>query len=130
MTEAPQAPAPAPAPGGPAPNPGKGLCIGGMVLGIVAVVLCCLWYISVPCGIVGLILNIMGKKKAKAAGAPTGTATAGMVLSIIGLALGVIVGLIFGAFFLAMLGFGEAAKAAIENMPNTPMELLDLIPIL
>jgi len=38
---------------------------------------------------VGLILGIMGKKKAMEVGAPTGMATAGIIMSIIGLAVAV-----------------------------------------
>jgi hypothetical protein len=41
--------------------------------------------------LVGLILGIIGRKKAAEVGAPTGMATAGIVMSIIGLAGAVLV---------------------------------------
>ena len=66
------------------PNHGKGLSIAGMVLGIVslAILLTSGNVMSFPCAIVGLILSDKGKKQSKAAGQPTGMATAGIVLSI------------------------------------------------
>ena len=70
---------------------GKGLCIAGLVLGIVSLVFVWLWYIALATSIVGLVLSAVGRKKAKLAGAPTGLGTAGLVLSIIGLSVAVIV---------------------------------------
>ncbi len=68
----------------------NGFSIAGLVLGIVACVF--FWFsfintIALILGIVGIILAIMGSKKAKATGGPTGIATAGLVLSIIGTVL-------------------------------------------
>ena len=36
----------------------KGMSIAAMVLGIVSVVFCCIAYISIPCAILALILNL------------------------------------------------------------------------
>ena len=66
---------------------GKGMSIASLVLGILS-----LGFFWIPfgntallvLGIVGIILAVKGKKAAVAAGAPTGLATAGLVLSIIG----------------------------------------------
>ena len=69
---------------------GKGLSIAALVLGIIATVLAWFYLVNIAalaCGIVGIILAVMGKKKAVAAGAPTGIGTAGLVLSIIGTCL-------------------------------------------
>lgn len=74
-------------------NNGKGLSIAGLVLGIIATVLAWFYLVNIAalvCGIVGIILAVMGKKKAVAAGAPTGIGTAGLVLSIIGTCLAAI----------------------------------------
>jgi len=121
MTQAPQT-----AP--PAVNPGKGLGIAGMVLGIVAVVLLCMWYVAIPCAVVGLIISILAKGKSKAAGAPTGMATAGMVLSIIALVLDVIVGLLLWTFIAGMFGFAsKIAEEAAKQGANQPGNLLDFI---
>ncbi len=72
---------------------GKVLSILGLVFGIVSLVLfwCPFWNIlGLLLGIAGIVLSVMGKKQAVAAGVPTGMATAGLVLSIIGAALSLI----------------------------------------
>lgn len=71
-------------------NTGKGLSITGLVLGIASAVLAWFYMINIAalvCGIVGIICAAKGKKAAKAAEAPTGLGTAGLVLSIIGTCL-------------------------------------------
>lgn len=71
----------------------KGMAIASMVCGIVSIVLvCCSYYISIPCAIVGLVLGIMSNKKF----GKNGMATAGIVCSIVTIALSVIV-IILGA---------------------------------
>lgn len=80
----------------PAANNGQGMAIASLVLGIASLVLMCLWYLAIPCGIVGLILGIMSGKRMK-----TGMATAGVVLSIIGLVLSLIWIFGLGALILA-----------------------------
>ncbi len=77
----------------------KGFAIASLVLGIVAIVGGCFWYLAIPCAIVGLILGVMANKVKK-----TGMATAGIVLSIIALVLTVL--LVAGVF--ALLGFGTS----------------------
>lgn len=70
-------------------NGGTGLAIASMVLGIVALVLsCCLYFISIPCAVIGVILaavSIKGQRDGK------GMAIAGMVCSIISLVPAIIV---------------------------------------
>lgn len=66
---------------------GKGQAVTGMVLGIVGIVFGLLsgWFsiIGLPIAIIGLVLSCVGGKKLKAAGQPSGIATAGLVLGII-----------------------------------------------
>lgn len=77
---------------------GSGMSVAAMVLGIVAVVFnCCFYYISLPCGIVGLILGIVSLKKGNPG---RGMAIAGVILSAISLVLFVIL-LVAGAALLA-----------------------------
>ena len=74
-------------------NSGKGLSVAALILGIVSIVLAWFYMINIialASGIVGLILAVKGKKAAKAAGAPTGLGTAGLVLAIIGTVLAAI----------------------------------------
>jgi len=96
----------------PAP-PGKGMSIASLVLGIIALIdtplvivtLGCMSLFVIPVAIVGLILGIIGKKKLKAAGAPFGMATAGIVMSTISLAITLIL------LVIALLGFLGLASA-------------------
>ena len=91
------------APMAPAVVPGKGMGIAGMVLGIVALVLFCFWYISMPCAIIAVILGGVAASKAKAAGMKNGAATAGIVCGCIAIGL-VILGYIFLFAMLAEMG--------------------------
>lgn len=72
----------------------KGLCIASMVLGIVSLVLFCLWYISIPCGILSIIFGIVGIKTID-----KGMAIAGIVTGAIGL-------FISFCIFMALFTFG------------------------
>lgn len=78
------------------PQKSDGMGIASLVLGIVAIVMsCCITYVGLACGVVGIILGIMSNKKGK-----NNMATAGLVCSIIGVVLSIIliiVGIVFGA---------------------------------
>ncbi len=72
---------------------GKTLSIIGLVLGILSLVLAWFVYLNIlgiVLGVVGIVLSVKGKKQATEAGVPTGMATAGLVLSIIGAALSLV----------------------------------------
>jgi hypothetical protein len=60
---------------------GGGLAITSMVLGIISIVFCWFFYLSLPVAIVGLILSIVARRSP----VRRGIATAGLVCSIIGL---------------------------------------------
>jgi len=84
----------------PPPNiPGKGLAIGSLVCGIISLVFA--WWsffalIGLITGIVGVVLGVLGGKKMKMAGFPSGMATAGLVMSIIGTILSAIFFMVCG----------------------------------
>lgn len=67
--------------------PGKGMSITAMVLGIVACVFSCYFFISLPCAIVGIILGVLGNSKAKSVGLKSGFAVAGIACSAVSLGL-------------------------------------------
>lgn len=70
-----------------APKP-SGLAVASMVLGIISLVLFCLWYLSIPCAIIGLSLGLVANGKAKRGeGGGGGMAKAGIICTIIALAL-------------------------------------------
>jgi hypothetical protein len=89
--------------------PGKGLGTASMVLGIVALAFFWLAYLFFPTilAIIGLVLGVVGKKKLIEAGAPTGAATAGIVTSIIALAVTII------AWVLCIACIGAIGTAAL-----------------
>lgn len=60
----------------------KGFSIASMVLGIISIVLFCIWYLSIPCAILAIIFGIVGMKKGG-----KGMAIAGLVLGIIAVAI-------------------------------------------
>ena len=80
--------------------------VAALILGIVSVVIGCffsyLGWIGIICGILGIIFAAVAKKNPKT---NNGTATAGLVLSIIGTALSLIL-------FLACVVFVGAVGAA------------------
>ena len=61
-----------------------------MILGIAALALICIWWISIPAAIVGLVLSNLGGKQAKETGVGKGMAKAGLIMSVIALALAVL----------------------------------------
>lgn len=79
----------------------KPMAITSLILGIVSVIFCCFMYLSIPCGIIAIILGAIGLKSMS-----RGMAVAGIVLGIIGIALPLIL------ILLAVIGilgesFGE-----------------------
>ena len=63
-----------------APQQGNGMAVAGMVLGIVSLVLICIWFLSPILAIVGLCLSIAGKKRADETNTGKGMALAGIIL--------------------------------------------------
>lgn len=96
------------APQQPGKEPGKGKAIASLVLGIVACVGCVFGWLSliaIACGIVGIIMSIMSKN----AGYNGGMRTAGLVCSIIGLALS-------GIGFLACVACASSATSIFSSI--------------
>lgn len=84
------------------------MAVAGMVLGIVSVVTLMIPLLGAPMAIfmaaVGLPLSAVARRKAQAAGAPTGISTAGLVLNIIALGLALVTLMACGA----IMGAGMA----------------------
>lgn len=100
-------------------NEGKGLGIAAMVLGIISLVLFCIWYLSIPCAICAIIFGILGKKKA----APK-MATAGLVLGIIAVAIVVIFYILVAAGVATMFSFLSKVD---YNQLNTSISTLNTL---
>lgn len=74
--------------------------IAGLVIGIIAIIIMWVPVIgmsAIPISIVGIIVSVIAEKKAKTENAPTGMATAGLVISIIALVLSGIITIACGA---------------------------------
>lgn len=86
---------------------GVGLGIASMVLGIVSIVLSCVWYVCVPAGVVSIILAIVQMIKNE----KKGMAIAGIICSVIGIILAIV--MVLGAVALLSSGaFADAMKEA------------------
>ena len=86
-------------------NNKKGLCIASLVLGLVALLLWCLWYVAIPCGILAIIFGIAGLKSPN-----KGMAITGLITGIIGI---IITGII--VFVLFMIGVTEGFSEALDK---------------
>lgn len=74
----------------PEPEDGPGFSIAGMICGILSLLCCCVWYVGLVLGIVGLVLSIISLKQQKPG---RGMAIAGVVCSAIGLGITLILGI-------------------------------------
>ena len=98
----------------------KGLSIAGLVLGIVALVIT--WFgtffsiAALPLAIAGLVLSVVGGKKAKAAGTKSGVATAGLVIGIIAVVLSSIFFFTCGICTLCVLSEANDAVNDLNNL--------------
>jgi len=78
----------------PASEPGSGMAVASLVLGILSIVTFWAWFLVVPLSIVGIILGALGRRSVSR----RGIAIAGLVCSIIGLAVFLIVYIAVAAF--------------------------------
>lgn len=93
------------------PKDRKGLAIAAMVLGIVSLVLFCIWYISIPCAILAIIFGILSLKSTK-----RGMAIAGITTGAIGFVLMVVLYLFL--FFAIGVGTFSTIEDALEYYEN------------
>lgn len=83
----------------------KGFCIAAMVLGIIALVFFCIWYLSIPCAILAIIFGILGINTNH-----KGMAIAGLVTGIIGIVIwSILIILVF------LFGFTMGIFDSLEN---------------
>lgn len=68
-------------------KPAGGLGVAALVLGIVSLVFCWMWIISIPCAIIGIVLGIVALIQKRKPGMPA----AGLILSIVGGILSVVI---------------------------------------
>lgn len=90
MGTPPQPPPPQPGYGAPQQQGNPGIAVAGFVCALVGLLVSWVGWTIVLC-VVGLVLSIMGRRQAVERGAPTGLATAGIVLGIIGTVIAIII---------------------------------------
>ena len=99
---------------------GKNQAIAGFVMSIVGIVFAILsgWLsiIALPISIVGLVLAVIGGKKLRAAGQPSGLATAGLVLGIIAVVFSAIAFFTCGICIICAASSAAAAESAISSL--------------
>ena len=83
----------------------KGFSIAALVLGVVAIVLSCVWYISITCAILAIVFGTIGLKSSK-----KGMSIAGIITGISGIIIS-----IFIIFMIIISGF---TKGLIEGITN------------
>ena len=104
MTQMPPGPGPV-SYGAPNPSQSTGLAVGSLICGIMSVVLSffvCLWFLSVPLGLVAIILAIVARGKiARGEAGGAGLAKGGLITGILGIILSVVISAAIGIFFRA-----------------------------
>lgn len=91
-------------------NDKKGFAIAALVLGILAIVLCCIWYVSIICGILALIFGIIGRKSSK-----KGMSIAGIVTGVIGIIITIV---LYVGIVLLGLGIYNSALDSIDTLDD------------
>ena len=86
-----------------ATDPGAGLGKTSKILGIIGIVTSCCGFGSVL-AIVALILGIVGGKKSKGAGFENASAKTGLILGVVGIAIGAIVYIAYLIYYVVVLG--------------------------
>ncbi len=79
-------------------HPKQGMAIASMVCGIVSIPLFCLWYISVPCAIVAIVLGVLAQREGESP-----MAKAGFITGIVGLGIVVVGWLFFASLFSGLM---------------------------
>lgn len=90
-------------------NDKKGFSIASLVLGIVAIVLSCIWYISIPCAILAIVFGILGIKSSK-----KGMSIAGITTGAIGMFICIAILIVLMIFGFAM-GITDSITEIIED---------------
>jgi uncharacterized membrane protein len=80
------------APPPPGAQANQGMAIGSLICGILSIGFFCIWWLSIPLGIVAVVLAVMAKGKiARGEAGGAGLAKAGMICGIIGAVLSILI---------------------------------------
>ncbi len=87
----------------------KGFSIAALVLGIVAIALTCIWYMSLPCGILAIVFGVIGLKSSR-----RGMSISGIVTGIIGMIISVFI-IVMLFIFGFVLGITDIIKDIVDD---------------
>lgn len=91
-------------------NKPNGKAIASLVVSCVSVINCCVWYLAILCAVVGIVLGILalrGDNKRQQE-----LAVAGIVIGGVGLALGIVVAVLY------ILMYSAAGDGSLESVPD------------
>ena len=88
---------------------GNGLAVASMVLGILALFLCWIWFLAGVLGLLAIIFGAIGIGKANRVGTGKGMAIAGIVCGVLGMLLAVVV------IFVVMRAFTDYADRSFSS---------------
>ena len=95
------------------PPQGNGLAVTAMVLGIISVVLCWVWFLGGVLALLAIVFGALGMGRAKRAnGAGKGAAVAGLVLGVVGLLLAIIFVIVAVIAIGAFTEYAKKSKAS------------------
>jgi ABC-type Fe3+ transport system permease subunit len=101
----------------------NGMATASLVLGIVALALCFVAYISIPCGILAIIFSVLAKNKIKnnpqANYAGSGAATAGLITGILGLLIALLIIIIAIVFVASVVEGSQEFNDAMQQIKNS-----------
>jgi hypothetical protein len=96
---------------------GNGIAVAGMVLGILAIVFCWLWFIAGILGILGIIFGAIGISRANRVGTGKGMAITGIVCGVLGMVLAVVIIFVFIRAFTGYIDKElESSKVSIVKL--------------
>jgi uncharacterized membrane protein len=98
----------------PAVKGGNGMAVAGLVLGIVALLLCWFPPAGVVLGLVGLVLSIVGLAKSRSRGSGRGAAIAGLILSIVAIVLALVMLVVLAGMCMWWCGTADFARQQYE----------------
>jgi hypothetical protein len=98
---------------------GNGMAVTGMVIGIVALVLCWFLFLNWVLAVLGIIFSALGIVRARKVGKGKGMAIAGLICAIVGGALGTVISVV------AMRSFGEYIEKAKSTEARLSMHAME-----
>jgi hypothetical protein len=106
--------------GAPTPSQSTGLAVGSLICGIVSIVLFCMWFISIPAGLVAIALAYVARGKiARGEAGGAGLAKAGLICGIVGVVLAVLLNILAFAGLHMLGNWAEKQNRQMNQQQRT-----------